>query len=180
MTNRGNYITDDTMEIPEKLRIEGYEMATFAAGSFWIAEAIFRKVRGVVATAVGYMGGKLEYPTYEKVIDGDTGHVEVVQIVYDPKFVPYEKLLELFWEMHNPTVPDEKGEKLTNQCSSVIFYHNDEQKSLATIGKREIERSGKFKKDIITEIRPATRFFRAKEYHQQYFEKMSSGGRIIK
>ncbi|WP_445475394.1 peptide-methionine (S)-S-oxide reductase MsrA [Methanococcoides methylutens] len=168
------------MELPEKLRNEGYEIATFAAGSFWIAEAIFRKVRGVVATAVGYMGGKLDYPTYEEVSEGDTGHIEVVQIVYDPKVVPYEKLLELFWELHNPTVPDEKGEKMPVQCRSVIFYHNDEQKSLATLSKREIERSGKFKKAIITEIRPAARFYRAKEYHQQYFEKMSSGGLIIK
>ncbi|UGV41410.1 peptide-methionine (S)-S-oxide reductase MsrA [Methanococcoides orientis] len=168
------------MELFEKLRNEGYEVATFAAGSFWIAEDIFRRVRGVVGTAVGYMGGELDYPTYEEVSVGDTGHFEVVQIVYDPKVVPYEKLLELFWELHNPTVPDEKGEKITGQYGSVIFYHNDEQKSLATLSKRDIERSGKFKKDIITEIRPAARFFRAKEYHQQYFEKTASGGEIIK
>ncbi|WP_440951799.1 peptide-methionine (S)-S-oxide reductase MsrA [Methanococcoides sp. FTZ1] len=168
------------MELPEMLRIEGYEIATFAAGSFWIAEAIFRKVQGVAATAVGYMGGKTDYPTYEEVSEVDAGHIEVVQIVYDPKVVPYEKLLELFWELHNPTAPAEKEEKVADQCRSVIFYHSDKQRSLATLSRREIESSGKFKKPIITEIRPASRFFRAKEYHQQYFEKMSSGGSIIR
>ncbi|WP_340818153.1 peptide-methionine (S)-S-oxide reductase MsrA [Methanolobus sp. WCC4] len=167
------------MGLPEKLRDQGYELATFAAGSFWVAEAIFRKVQGVIATAVGYMGGELDYPTYEEVSEGDTGHVEAVQIVYDPEILSYEKLLELFWELHNPTVPDGE-EELPEQYRSVIFYHNEIQRALAIRSKDEVKKSGKFKKDLITEIRPAERFFRAKEYHQQYYEKMDSGGHIIK
>lgn len=166
--------------VSEKMTQTEYETATFAAGSFWRAEAIFRQVRGVIATAVGFMGGTVEYPTYEQVSTGETGHAEAVQIVFDPKIVSYEKLLELFWELHNPTEPAEAGEEIQSQYRSIIFFHNETQHETAARSKHDQESSGRFKREIITEILPATRFYKAKEYHQQYYEKMDSGGKIIK
>ncbi|WP_406657381.1 peptide-methionine (S)-S-oxide reductase MsrA [Methanolobus sp. ZRKC2] len=164
----------------EKIPQIEYEIATFAAGSFWRVEAIFRQVRGVLATTVGFMGGMTEYPTYQQVSTGETGHAEVVQIIFDPQVVSYEKLLELFWEVHNPTKPADEGEKIQSQYRSVIFYHNENQHIIAVNSKRDQESSGRFKRDIITEILPATRFYKAKEYHQQYYEKMNSGGKLIR
>ncbi|MBN2110504.1 MAG: peptide-methionine (S)-S-oxide reductase MsrA [Methanosarcinaceae archaeon] len=163
----------------DKILQTGYETATFAAGSFWRAEAIFRRVKGVIATSVGFMGGTVEYPTYKQVSTGETGHAEAVQIIFDPQVVSYEKLLELFWELHNPTEPAEEGE-IQSQYRSVIFYHNEKQHEIAVISKHYQESSGRFKRKIITEIQPASRFYKAKEYHQQYYEKVSSGGKIIK
>ncbi len=157
-----------------------YEIATFGAGSFWRVEAIFRQVTGVIGTAVGYIGGKVEYPTYEQVSTGKTGHVEAVQVIFDPDIVPYEKLLELFWELHNPTVPEESSKNLSSQYKSMIFYHNEKQRKIATDSKKQQQDAGHFKRDIFTEIVPVTRFYRAKEYHQQYYEKTDSGGHFIK
>jgi peptide-methionine (S)-S-oxide reductase len=157
-----------------------YEIATFGAGSFWRVEAIFRRVTGVIGTAVGYIGGKVEYPSYEQVSTGKTGHVEAVQVIFDPDIVPYEKLLELFWELHNPTAPEEDSKNLSSQYKSVIFYHNEKQRKTAADSKKRQEDAGYFKRDIVTEIVPVSRFFRAKEYHQQYYEKVDSGGHFIK
>jgi peptide-methionine (S)-S-oxide reductase len=157
-----------------------YEVATFGAGSFWRAEAIFRQVAGVLGTAVGYIGGTVEFPTYQQVSTGKTGHVEAVQVVFDPRIVSYEKLLELFWELHNPTAPKSDNENLSSQYRSMIFYHNEKQRKIAAKSKRHLQDSGHFKRDIVTEIAPATRFYRANEYYQQYFEKTDFGGKLIK
>lgn len=135
---------------------------------------------GVIATAVGFMGGSVKYPTYEEVSAGNTGHAEAVQLVFDPQIVSYEKLLELFWELHNPTEASREGKNIPSQYRSIIFYHNEKQHDVAVSSKDQQKSSGRFKRNIITEILPAGRFYKAREYHQQYYEKMGSGGKIIK
>ncbi len=152
------------------------EKATFAAGCFWGVEANLRRVRGVIATAVGYTGGHLEDPTYKDVCTGKTGHAEAVDIVFDPAVVNYEQLIEVFWNIHDPTTPNRQGPDIGTQYRSVIFYHSEEQRSTAIASKERVQNSGKFKKPIVTEIVPASTFYRAEEYHQQYFEKGGMGG----
>lgn len=172
--------TDGSLIPYEKVINREYEIATFAAGSFWRVEAIFRMVRGVIATAVGYMGGTVEYPSYKQVSTGETGHVETVQIFFDPRVLSYEKLIELFWELFIPSGWDHEAKKVPSQYRSVIFYHNDKQRDIAIQSKLEMQKSGKFKEEIITEILPATRFYKAEEYHQQLYEKMMFGGHIAR
>lgn len=152
------------------------EKATFAAGCFWGVEANFRKVKGVIATAVGYTGGNFENPTYKDVCTGRTGHAEAVDILFDPAVVSYEQLLEVFWNIHDPTTRNRQGPDIGTQYRSAIFYHNEEQRSTAIVSKERAQSSGKFKKPIVTEIVPASTFYRAEEYHQQYFEKGGIGG----
>jgi peptide-methionine (S)-S-oxide reductase len=147
------------------------EKATFGAGCFWGVEAAFRKVKGVVSTVVGYMGGSLENPTYKDVCTDKTGHAEVVQVEFDPDVVSYEELLNLFWEIHDPTQINRQGPDFGTQYRSVIFYHNDNQKKLADASKEQLQRSGKFMGEIVTEITFASTFYRAEEYHQRYYEK---------
>lgn len=168
------------LNLHNQLLAGDYELATFGAGSFWRAEAIFRQVAGVIGTAVGYIGGTVEFPTHKQVSTGKTGHVEAVQVVFDPEIVSYEKLLELFWELHNPTAPDKDNENLSSQYRSMIFYHNERQREIAADSKQHQQDAGNFKRDIITEIAPATRFYRANEYYQQYYEKTDFGGKLIK
>lgn len=169
----------DEQDLHNQLLAGDYEVATFGAGSFWRAESIFRQVAGVLGTAVGYIGGTVEFPTYQQVSTGKTGHVEAVQVVFDPEIVSYEKLLELFWELHNPTAP-KNDNNLSSQYRSMIFYHNEKQRKIAAESKRHQQTSGHFKRDIITEIAPVARFYRANEYYQQYFEKTDFGGKLIK
>jgi peptide-methionine (S)-S-oxide reductase len=145
--------------------------ATFGAGCFWGVEAAFRQVEGVTGTAVGYLGGTLKNPTYEDVCTGRTGHAEVVQVEYDPAKVSYEKLLSVFWENHNPTQLNRQGPDTGTQYRSAVFYHDEAQKAAAEASKAEMERSGHYNKPIVTEITPASQFYRAEEYHQQYLEK---------
>jgi len=145
------------------------EKATFGAGCFWGVEAAFRQVKGVLKTAVGYMGGKLNNPTYEDVCTDNTGHAEVVEITYDQKKVPYGKLLEVFWKNHDPTQLNRQGPDVGTQYRSVIFYHSNEQKEKAMKSMKEEQK--KYKKQIMTEIFPASTFFLAEDYHQQYLEK---------
>jgi peptide-methionine (S)-S-oxide reductase len=145
--------------------------ATFGAGCFWGVEATFRKIQGVSATAVGYCGGKLENPTYEQVCTDRTGHAEVVEVEYDPGQVSYEQLLEVFWSNHNPTTLNRQGPDHGTQYRSAIFYHTPEQQETAEISKEKLEKSGKLARPIVTEITPASKFYRAEEYHQQYLEK---------
>ena len=145
------------------------EIATFGAGCFWHVEAAFQKVKGVASTAVGYMGGNLKNPTYEDVCTDRTGHAEVIQIEYDPKKVSYEKLLEIFWENHDPTQLNRQGPDYGTQYRSVIFYHNEQQKKLAEQSKKSQKQ--KYAKPIVTEIAKAKEFYRAEEYHQKYLEK---------
>ncbi len=149
--------------------------ATFGAGCFWGVEAAFRQVKGVVATAVGYMGGTLDKPTYEDVCTDRTGHAEVVQVEYDPAQVSYEVLLEVFWANHNPTTLNRQGPDVGTQYRSAIFYHTPEQEAAAKASKEKVQASGKYKRPIVTEITPAATFYRGEEYHQQYLEKRGMG-----
>ena len=150
---------------------DNYEMAGFAAGCFWGVEATFRELKGVVSTSVGYMGGKKEDPNYGDVCTGTTGHAETVQVIYDPEKISYEKLLETFWNKHDPTTLNRQGPDMGSQYRSVIFYHNDKQKRLAIESKEKLDASGKYKRPIVTEIIPAPKFYPAEDYHQQYLEK---------
>lgn len=150
------------------------EKATFGAGCFWGVEDAFRKLKGVKSTVVGYMGGNLKNPTYKDVCTDKTGHAEVVQLEYDPSIVTYEDLLEVFWEIHNPTTLNRQGPDVGTQYRSVIFYHDEEQKAKAIAAKEKLQNSGRYKNEIVTEISPALTFYRAEDYHQQYFEKHGS------
>jgi len=147
------------------------QKATFGAGCFWGVEAAFRQVKGVRATAVGYMGGTLKNPTYEDVCADRTGHAEVVQVEYDPAEVSYDALLNVFWENHDPTQFNRQGPDVGAQYRSVIFFRTPEQEAAARASKEKLERSGNFKRPLVTEIAPAPEFWRAEDYHQQYLEK---------
>jgi peptide-methionine (S)-S-oxide reductase len=147
------------------------KQATFGAGCFWGIEAEFRQMPGVIDTAVGYSGGHRTDPTYEDVCDGRTGHAEVVQVTYDPAKVAYEQLLEVFWTSHDPTQLNRQGPDIGDQYRSVIFYHDDDQKTEADESKRLFEKMGRFRRPIVTQIVPAMPFYRAEEYHQQYLRK---------
>jgi peptide-methionine (S)-S-oxide reductase len=145
------------------------EKATFAAGCFWGVEAAYRKLKGVLATTVGYSGGHSKSPTYEEVCSDRTGHAEVVLVEYNPFVISYEQLLNLFWEVHDPTQLNRQGPDVGSQYRSVIFYHTPEQMAAALVSKEKAQK--KQKKPIVTEVRPAEGFYRAEDYHQQYLEK---------
>jgi peptide-methionine (S)-S-oxide reductase len=147
------------------------EKATFGAGCFWGVEAAFRQLEGVSATAVGYMGGSLQNPTYEDVCTDRTGHAEVVQIDYDPARVRYEDLLAVFWANHDPTTLNRQGPDVGTQYRSAIFTHSPGQDAAARASKASLETSGTYRRPIVTEIVPAGTFYRAEDYHQQYLEK---------
>jgi peptide-methionine (S)-S-oxide reductase len=155
---------------------DGVKTATFGAGCFWGVEAAFRKVPGVTATATGYMGGSTKNPRYEQVCSGETGHAEVVQITYDPARVTYDELLSVFWSVHDPTQLNRQGPDVGSNYRSVIFYHDADQGQRAWSSKEELQVSGRFGFGrIVTAIQPAPEFWRAEEYHQQYFEKHGGG-----
>ena len=147
------------------------QLATFGAGCFWGVEETFRNISGVKNTAVGYTGGALQNPTYEDVCTSTSGHAEVVQVEYDPVEVSYEKLLDVFWNNHNPTTLNRQGPDIGKQYRSAIFYHTPEQHAAADKMKAELDRSHVFGKPIVTEIVPAEKFYRAEDYHQQYLAK---------
>lgn len=147
------------------------EQATFAAGCFWGVEEAFRQVKGVVDTAVGYMGGTLQNPTYKDVCTNTTGHAEAVQIVYDSTQITYEDLLHVFWKSHDPTTMNRQGPDTGTQYRSVIFYHTPAQKAAAEKSKEALTQNGAYTKPIVTAIEPAATFWRAEEYHQRYLEK---------
>jgi peptide-methionine (S)-S-oxide reductase len=147
------------------------EKAYFAAGCFWHVEDAFMHVPGVVATAVGFMGGHTENPTYKEVCTDRTGHAETTEVVYDPAKVTYDQLLDIFWSHHDPTTLNRQGPDSGSQYRSAIFYLNKEQEEKAKASKESLQKSGKFTKPIVTEIKPAKTFYKAEEYHQQYFEK---------
>jgi len=150
---------------------EKYERASFAAGCFWGVEETFRELKGVISTMVGYMGGSTEDPTYGDVCTGTTGHAETLQVTFDPSKISYEKLLETFWNKHDPTTKNRQGPDVGEQYRSIIFYHSEEQKNLALKSKENLEASGRYKNPIVTEIIPAPKFYPAEDYHQQYLEK---------
>jgi peptide-methionine (S)-S-oxide reductase len=144
------------------------EKATFAAGCFWGIETEFRKVRGVLQTQVGYTGGKTKNPTYREVCENETGHAEAVEIIFDPKLVTFEQLLDVFWHVHDPTTKDRQGPDIGSQYRSAIFTHSKEQEEAAKRGKAALIKAGR---KIATEIVSAGVFYRAEEYHQRYHEK---------
>jgi peptide-methionine (S)-S-oxide reductase len=152
-------------------RLTRYEKATFAAGCFWGVEFAFAKVPGVVSTQVGYTGGHTENPTYKDVCTDRTGHAEAVEITYDPAKISYQQLLDVFWSIHDPTTLNRQGPDVGTQYRSAVFYHREQQRVAAEASKRKLEKSGRFDKPIVTEITPASKFYRAEEYHQRYFEK---------
>ena len=145
--------------------------ATFGAGCFWGVEEAFRTTPGVTETAVGYMGGHLENPTYQAVCTDRTGHAEVVELQFDPSQISYERLLELFWDLHDPTTLNRQGPDVGTQYRSAVFYHDRDQQAAATAMKEQLQASGRFRRPIVTEITPASTFWRAEEYHQKYIQK---------
>jgi peptide-methionine (S)-S-oxide reductase len=154
----------------ESISSKTNDTATFANGCFWCTEAIFEELDGVISATSGYTGGKTENPTYKEVTSGETGHAECLQIVYDPKKISFDELLEVFWETHDPTTLNQQGADVGTQYRSGIFYHNEEQKQKAEKYKTALDKSGAFDKPVVTEITPFTKFYVAEDYHQQYFE----------
>lgn len=144
------------------------ETATFAGGCFWCTEAIFKRLKGVKSVISGYSGGRTKNPTYEEVCSGTTGHAETIQIGFDPKIISYEKLLEVFFKLHDPTTLNRQGNDVGTQYRSAIFYHDEKQKKLAEKIKSEMQKI--YKGKIVTEIVPFSNFYRAEGYHQNYFE----------
>jgi len=149
--------------------------ATFAAGCFWGIEEPFRQLSGVKSTAVGYMGGDLDDPTYEDVCNDTTGHAEVVQLEYDPETISYPDLLNTFWSCHDPTQLNRQGPDVGTQYRSVVFYHDEEQRIMAEKSKTRLIKSGKYSKEIVTKIILASTFYEAEEYHQKYLQKNGTG-----
>ncbi|MGH7133021.1 MAG: peptide-methionine (S)-S-oxide reductase MsrA [Phycisphaerales bacterium] len=147
------------------------QTATFGAGCFWGVEAKFRKMPGVVDTAVGYCGGQKDKPTYKEVCTDGTGHAEVVQVKFDPKVVSYQQLLDAFFKLHDPTQVNRQGPDYGRQYRTVIFAHSPEQKAEAEATIKQLEASGKFSKKIATQVVPEAPFWKAEEYHQRYLEK---------
>ena len=145
--------------------------ATFGSGCFWCSEDVFRKAKGVKSTAVGYMGGSLENPTYEQVCTDRTGHAEVVQVEYDPSEVSYEELLRIFWASHDPTTLNRQGPDVGRQYRSAVFAHDKEQERAAKAMKEALQGKLGKKNTVVTEIVPASEFWKAEEYHQQYYAK---------
>ncbi|MDQ2898997.1 MAG: peptide-methionine (S)-S-oxide reductase MsrA [Acidobacteriota bacterium] len=147
------------------------EKATFAAGCFWGVEEAFRQVPGVESTSAGYIGGKTKDPTYKDVCSGRTGHAEAVEVTYDPLKVTYNDLLKIFWENHDPTTLNRQGPDVGEQYRSAIFFHNPEQQQAAKASKEKLQSDGRFRRPIVTEIKPAPDYFAAEDYHQQYLAK---------
>ena len=145
--------------------------ATFGAGCFWGVEEAFRPIPGVVSTSVGYLGGDFANPSYEDVCTGRTGHAEVVEVEYDSAVVGFDALLDVFWKNHDPTTLNRQGPDIGTQYRSAIFYHDDEQKAQAEQSKAKWDASGTFRRPIVTEITPASTYYRAEEYHQKYLAK---------
>lgn len=145
------------------------ETATFGEGCFWCSEAVFQRLRGVKSVVSGYSGGNVEKPSYEQVCSGRTGHAEVIQITYDPKQISFDELLNVFWQTHDPTTPNQQGHDIGTQYRSAIFYHNDAQRRVAEQYKQQLDKSGVFKRPIVTEITAFKNFFPAEKYHQNYF-----------
>jgi len=147
----------------------GIETATFGSGCFWCTEAIFLNVEGVTKVESGYTGGKVKNPTYKEVCSGLTGHAEVIQLQFDPEVISYDQLLEIFWKTHDPTTLNQQGADVGTQYRSVIYYHNEEQKEKAGYYKKRLEEEKAFDKPIVKEISPIAKFYKAEDYHQNYY-----------
>jgi peptide-methionine (S)-S-oxide reductase len=151
------------------------EKATFAAGCFWGVEDAFTGTRGIVSTRVGYAGGRMEHPTYHDVCTGMTGHAEALEVTFDPTTISYDQLLNIFWECHDPTQLNRQGPDQGTQYRSVIFYHSEAQRQLAEESLERLDRSGRLRRPIVTQIVPCTTFWEAEEYHQKYHQKHAGG-----
>ena len=160
---------------PVQLEKLGYARATFAVGCFWGGQAYFKKVKGVLGTRVGYTEGSVPNPSYEQVCTGSTGHMESVDLIFDTKQVAYRRLLEHFWEIHNPVSRNKQGGDSGSQYGAAVFYHGQRQKSEAEESRKALEQSGKYSKPIATQILPAREFYPAEEYHQEYLDKNPGG-----
>ncbi|ULQ57920.1 peptide-methionine (S)-S-oxide reductase MsrA [Flavihumibacter rivuli] len=154
--------------------LERTDTATLGAGCFWCVEAVFQQLNGVLKVTSGYSGGTVANPTYEQVCEKNTGHAEVIQVVFDPAIISFDELLEVFWQTHDPTTPNQQGNDVGPQYRSAIFYHNEEQRQKAIYYKTELDKSGAWKSPIITEISPLKNFYVAEDYHQKYYQNNAS------
>ena len=145
--------------------------ATLAGGCFWCTEAIFQRLKGVTAVIPGYAASRIETPSYEQVCSGKTGAAEAIQVTYDPSVISYEKLLEIFWHVHDPTTLNRQGNDIGTQYRSAIYYHDDEQQRIALVSKEALEKSGTYQKPVVTEIVPFTNFYPAEDYHKDYYDR---------
>lgn len=152
------------------------EQATFGAGCFWCVEAIYENLEGVFNVESGYSGGHVDNPSYQQVTSGRSGHAEVIRFDFDPSIITYEQLLEVFWHTHDPTTKDRQGNDIGPQYRSVIYFHNDEQKSIASESKERTDASGLWSRSIVTEISPLINYYTAESYHQDYFENNQNAG----
>jgi len=150
------------------------EIATFGAGCFWCVEAVFEQLPGVLDVESGYMGGTTKNPTYKEISRGDTGHAEVTRITFDPAIITFEKLLDTFWDSHDPTQLNRQGADVGTQYRSVIFYHGDQQRELAEVSKKALDASGQLDRPVVTEITEAGEYYPAEGYHQDYYRNNSS------
>jgi peptide-methionine (S)-S-oxide reductase len=166
--NDKNKTQDNVNELNKDLK-NGNELATFGAGCFWCVEAVFQDLKGVVSVQSGYSGGTVKNPGYKQVCTGSTGHAEVVQIQFDPETISYDELLEVFWKVHDPTTLNRQGGDVGTQYRSAVFYHNEEQKRLAEKYKAELNAQGVFENPVVTEIVPFKEFYKAEDYHQDYY-----------
>jgi len=155
----------------QKYFMNELETATLAGGCFWCTEAIFERLKGVKSAVPGYSGGNVKNPSYEQVVSGTTGHAEVIQIKFDPKEISFEKILDIFWNTHDPTTLNKQGSDVGSQYRSVIFYHNEKQKKIAEKSKTEFEEEKVYLDPVVTEITPFTNFYIAENYHKNYFER---------
>jgi peptide-methionine (S)-S-oxide reductase len=151
-----------------------FDTATLAGGCFWCTEAIFTRLKGVTSVVSGYAASKVENPSYKEVCTGRTGAAEAIQITYDPSVIPYAKLLEIFWHVHDPTTLNRQGNDVGTQYRSAIYFHNDEQQRIALASKEALEKSGSYKKPVVTEIAPFTNFYPAEDYHKDYYDNNRS------
>ncbi len=146
------------------------ETATFANGCFWCTEAVFKRLKGVKSVLPGYAGGTVKDPSYDQVCAGNTGHAESIQIKFDPKVIPFEKILDIFWHTHDPTTLNRQGNDIGTQYRSAIFFHNEKQKEIAEKSKKDLENKGVYKNSIVTEITPVKNFYVAEDYHRDYYD----------
>ena len=168
-TSRDNIYSGTENSMSEIATNDSLRIATFGSGCFWCTEAVFQQVDGVTRVESGYSGGKVKNPTYREVCSGLTGHAEVIQVTYDPAKVSFEELLEIFWGTHDPTTLNRQGADEGTQYRSAIFYHNAEQKKLSEEYKKKLDASGAFNNPIVTEITQFTNFYKAEDYHQNYY-----------
>lgn len=152
------------------------EVATLAGGCFWCTEAVFQRLKGVEKVESGYSGGIVENPTYEQVCNGNTGHAEAIQITFDPSVISFEKLLEVFWHLHDPTTLNHQGADEGTQYRSAIFYHDEKQHEIAEKSKEQAEKSGMYKDQFVTEIVPFKNFYKAEAYHKDYYNRNGGQG----